>query len=309
MAFSDYIASLMPRYEVIKLKDNLHSNVSEINEHILPAYKQASELFESSPFRNKEVIDYSKDFTEKLTRTGLEHKHIKDANVVQYVTAILGNVVSIEPYLKERIVKDCGRTVIADGITFNRQFLLQFIEAIDFFCYYSKTLLNWITALEFAEVEESRQKVLSIGPDDAKYLQDKMFVFAYVSRIIGTPLAKLRSDYGDIPDMVIDPDSIGELTAAFGEKRLDPQGFSGVPFPISLALHGGMFIANWQMDQYDDTVAQMEAVNLRILMYKKKVAENGGSDAALEKMLDIQEDRYMVLKQERERLERKYGLK
>ena len=307
MSISSYVAGLLPSYEAATLKDNLHSNVKELSEHILPAYESVIELFNEVPMKDAEIIELSKDFTEKLERTGLKHKDLKDATIVEYVREVARNIISIEGYLKERIDADCGRVVISDGITFNRQMLIQLLESVDFFNRYAKTLVNYITYRELSLVEESRQRGMGIGPDDKEYLETKLFAFTMVCRILGTPLSKLRADYNETPMMAVDPANIGELQAVFGD-RIDPMRFSDVPFPLSLFLHGGMTIANYQMDQYDDTVATAKAVELRVLLYKKKVA-TGEGDAAQEKLLDLQEKRLMELRRKQERLEKKYGLK
>ena len=163
----------------------------------LPAYENAIELFNEAPIKDKDVLEMSKLFVEKLEVSGLEHKTLKDANMVEYIREVMRNIISIEGYLKERIDADCGRKVMADGLTFNHQFLLQILESIDFFNQFSKVLINYITAKEFELVEESRQKMMTIGPGDEEYLQTRMFAYTVVCRILGTPLSKLRADYGE----------------------------------------------------------------------------------------------------------------
>ena len=112
---------------------------------------------------------------------------------------------------------------------------------------------------------------------------------------------------GKTPAIAIDPENIGELRAVFG-NRIDPVGFSNVPFPLSLWYHARLSIANYQMDNYDDTIATAKAVELRVMLYKKKLA-TGEGDAAIEELLSIQEKRLMELRRKQERLEKKYGLK
>lgn len=307
MAFSEYIKGLMPSYETATLKDNLHSNVKELSEQILPAYENAIELFNESPIKDKDVIEMSNLFVKKMEVSGLTHTSIKDVNMVEFIREVMRNIISIEGYLKERIDADCGRKVVTDGMTFSNQFLMQLLESIDFFNRFSKMLINYVTHKEFALVESSRQKVMAIGPGDEEYLETRMFAYTVVCRILGTPLSKLRADYGETPDIVIDTENLSELRAVFGQ-RIDPVGFSNVPFPLSIIFHSRMAIANSQMDSYDETIATAKAVELRVMLYKKKVA-TGEGDAAVEDLLDIQEKRLMEIRRKQERLEKKYGLK
>tara|TARA_Y100001960_G_scaffold181169_1_gene190033 strand:+ start:1722 stop:2645 length:924 start_codon:yes stop_codon:yes gene_type:complete len=307
MALSEYIKALLPSYETASLKDNLHSNVRELTEQILPAYENAIELFNEAPMKDKDVQEMSKLFIEKLKVSGLEHGSIKDVNMVEFIREVMRNIITLEGYLKERIDSDCGRKIVTDGMTFSNQFLLQLLESIDFFNRYSKVLINYITHKEFAQVENSRQKVMAIGPGDEEFLQVRMLSFTIVCRILGTPLSKLRADYSETPAIAIDSENIGELRAVFG-NRIDPVGFSNVPFPLSLIYYSRMAIANSQMDKYDDTVATAKAVELRIMLYKKKLA-TGEGDAAIEDLLDLQEKRLMELRRKQERAEKKHGLK
>lgn len=307
MSVKDYLGSLLPSYEAMSLKDDLDAHSKELTGLILPAYEALAELVAGGTIRDKALAEHSEYFVKEMRNSELEFKNLRDPNMFEYVSAIIKNVAALTPFLRERIEKDIGRKLVTAGITFNRQTILQMCECIEFFSNYAKIFINYATHAELMSVDDSRIKVKAIGPGDLEYLQLRKHTFTVVCRILGTPPTKLAADYGEIPDMVIDADSFKEVQSVVGSARIDPMGFATVPFPLSAIYHGRMKWADWQMDRYDDTVSTAKAVEYRVLLYRKRV-DTGEGDAAIERLLEIQEDRLMELRRKRERLEVKYGL-
>lgn len=307
MSVINYLGSLLPSYEASSLKDDLDANAKELTGLILPAYEALAELIAGGAIRDKAVAEHSAYFVKEMRDSELVFKNLRNPNMFEYVAETIKNIGTLTPYLRDRIDKDIGRKLITNGITFNRQTLLQFCEVIEFFSTYAKIFINYATHAELASVDESRIKVRAVGPDDIEYLQLRRHTFTVVCRILGTPVTKLAAEYGEIPDMAIDADSFKEVQSVIGSSRIDPMGFASVPFPISIVYHARMKWADYQMDRYDDTVSTAKAVEYRVLLYRKRI-DTGEGDASIERLLEIQEDRLMELRRKRERLEVKYGL-
>lgn len=308
MSAINYLKSLLPSFEGAKLSDALASSKNEIVEHLLPAYLASQELFIDTKMKDPEIKELSKTIVSYLESEGLVHKSVNKPNAVDFIVEAMKNVIAIEPYLQECISQHVGRKTMSSAITIPTTNILRILEVLEFFVSYSRILINYITHRELAMVEDSRQKTMSVGPNDHKYINERLTTFTVACRVMATPLPNLKADMGAMPNMVVTEETVSEITATFGKNVVDPNGFSSVPFPLSLVFHFRMGLANWQMDNYDSSKATAKAVNYRVLMYKKRMAEGTG-DAAIEDLLDIQEKRLLDIQRDLERTEVKYGLK
>lgn len=310
MPIPNMLGMLLPSFEATNLKNSLTSNCDAIGDVLLPQYQNMQELVgtvEGKKFHSKAVQNLNDALVKYLRETKLEHKALRDPSVLEYIIAAMENTLALRPFLEQCIARDVGKTVVTASMTFNKQTLLQLLDLLDFFAVYSATLINYISAEELASVQGSNVKVEGVGPNDLTYLNARVVTFGIALRVLATPANKLKSDYAEIPEAVFSEETYNELVNAFGAKVTDPLGLSAVPFPLSILYRVKLSWAEHQMDKYDECVEAARATELRILLYKKQLAEKNG-DAALEKLIEKHEKRLMDLKYKRERLEKKYGL-
>lgn len=310
MAIPNMLAMLLPSFEATNLKNQLSSNCDAIGEQLLPRFQSLQELVaskEGKPFKSKTVQDMSDDLVKYLRNSGLEAKGLRNPSMLEYIVASMENTLQLRSFLDQCITRDIGKALVTSSMTFNKLTVLRLLDLIDFFTGYSATLLNYVTAEEIAAVEGSNIEVKGVGPNDLQYLNTRSISYCIAVRVLATPLNKLKADYAEIPEAIFNDETYGELAQQFGSSSVDPLGMSSVPFPISLILRVRLNIAERQMDKYDECVEAAKAAELRILLYKKQVAEGKG-DAHIEKLIEISEKHLMELKHKRERLEKKYGL-
>lgn len=310
MSLASLLGTLLPSYEAIQLKNQLKKSADAMSTELLPAYQQLQELVatkQGKPFLSKGVNELDEQIVNYLRNSKLDIPGLRHASMLEYIIPALTNINNIVSFLNKCIDKDMGRNVTTSTMTFNKAVVLQFIDIITFATLYSSTLLNYVTAEELAAVEGSNIAVKGVAPPDVKYLNANVVVYAIALRVLNTSIAKLQSEYAEIPEAVFDESSWAELASTFGRDKVDPLGFSSVPFPLSMVLRVRLIIAERQMDNYDECVSAGKAAEMRVLMIRKQMAE-GQSDAAMEKLLNHYENRLNELKYERARLEKKYGL-
>ncbi|ANZ50244.1 putative virion structural protein [Erwinia phage vB_EamM_Phobos] len=306
MNISNVISTMLPSFESSQLKDSVRDNTAAITSELLPQYMTLQEVVGTSEFKSADVKKMSKEITTYLRETKLEMKGLHNPNMLDYIVEVMKNIGTLQGFIVDRINQDIGRKVMTAQLSFNKQTLLHLVDLIEFFGQYSATLINWLTHEELQSVH-SEIKTTGVAPTDLKYLQMRMATFAVAVRILGTPVNKLKADYGEIPDAVFTEDTFYELTRTFGQENTDPLGMSSVPFPLSIIYRIRLNIAERQMDNLDEISTTAKAVELRLALYRRQLAEGTG-DAYIEDMIDAQEKRLNDLKYKRERLEKKYGL-
>jgi len=310
MQIANLFRTLLPTYESVQLKNALKKSADGITTELLPRFLQLQELLATEsgkPFHDKEVQAYSDDLVKYLSQSGLKHAHLKQPTLIEYIVPTLQNVGALAAFISKTIDKDMGRTVATSALTFNKATILQFVDIIEFTAQYSATLLNWITSRELAAVAESNIAPKAIAPGDVELIHTKTPVYGIALRVLGTPINKIQADYAEIPEAVFDENTFDELAASFGQKKVDPLGMASLPFPLSVVLRVQLWRAERQMDAYDECVKAGKAAEMRVLLLRKRI-NDGGGDAAAEKLLTMYESQYNELKYERSRLEAKYGL-
>lgn len=306
MSVSEYLSKLLPSFENSNLRDSLRKTNEKINLHLLPQYRNLREVCEHG-FKDELVKELNTDICRHLDSMNVSLKAVRKPDVIDYIIGAMENTAPTIAYLEERLKTDVPRTLMVDGITFNKKTLLQLIDSMLYFANYASDLLNFITHQELMSVDESNIKTAKLPPDMFNQLKVTSHTFSVTVRVASISLTDLRGIYGEIPDMVVDEDTLGELAAVFGPK-LNPLGFDQVPFPISLVFYARLSVADKQMDNLEEVIQTAKTVEYRIAAYKRRIAAGEG-DAAIEKVLDMQEKRLSDLLYERDRLEKKYGLK
>lgn len=305
MEIRNVLSALLPAYQGSDLKDGVRKNSDVVTGHLLPQYQSLQELIGGN-FKSSDAAKMSKDITSYLRDTKLEVKGVHNPTMVDYIVEVMKNVGTLQGFLCERIDADVGRALFTAQLSFNKATLLHLCDLLEFFAQYSSTLLNYLTHEEIQAVDTSI-KTTGVGPTDLQYLKMRMATFAVAVRILGTPVNKIKADYGEIPDAMFSEENFYELTSTFGQQKTDPMGMNSVPFPLSLILRARLNIAQRQMDHLDEIIASAKATELRLMLYRRQQAEGTG-DAQIEKLIEAQEKRLNDLKYQRERLEKKYGL-
>ena len=310
MNIANLFSALLPSYEAVQLKSILKKSADGISTELLPRYLQLQEFLQTQQgksFNDKDVKAYSENLVKYLSKTQLHHTHLSNPTMLEYIIPALQNVGALASFLSRTIDKDMGRSVSTSVLSFNKATILRFVDIIDFAGNYAATLLNWITARELASVTQTNIAPKAISPGDLEMVQGQAVVFGIAMRILGTPINRLQADYAEIPEAVFDPESYQDLLHSFGESKVDPVGFSAVPFPLSIVLRIQLWRAEKQMDAYEECVRAGKSAEMRVLLMRKQMAEGAG-DAAAEKLLGAYEKQYEELKYERARLESKYKL-
>lgn len=312
MGIKNVLAALLPSYETNKLESSVERNTSVLTTKMLPEIQQLQEILktpEGGTFASEDMTKLSDDIVEFIQRRGLTIPGLKKATVLEYVANTIQNLSTISPFIQKELRVTGGKTLLTDGLSFNRKTLLQLVDMIDFFATYISILINYVTAEEVAKVTDTNIDVENVGPNDLQYLRLHHVAFAIVIRVLGTPLAKLKADYAEIPDVIFDEGNYDEMVQAWGTEKVDPMGMMGVPFPLSMVLRARIFFADRAMDKYDECVAASKLAQMRIALYRKRLTEAGREgDAGLERMIENLEKELTKLKRERERMEKKLNL-
>lgn len=303
MNISQYVKTLLPSLETRELKYRLQTDLENVNGHLLPAVNSVSAVFDHKyAWKSKPVQNLEKELLQALK--GGPMKLFADAGLLEVLKDIYTNMVQTLPYIREEVDKTFGREFTNIGLTFAKGNLIQYAEVADFAVYYSRVLINFITSYELM-ILQGRTRDENLPRGDEEYLIANATVFANAMKIMAYPVKDLKEQLRKVPDMVIDPETEESAKIMVGASNLDPMGFAALPFPISLIYHFGLARAESQVEDLEAIKAETKIVEYRCILLKQRI-DGGNGDAAIEKELEIQEDRLFKLRKKKADWEAKH---
>ena len=303
MSFSQYIKQLLPSFETSRLKQTLASICEEIETLLAPTVERLKPIFPANwKWRNKTA----KHLMEEIQHGARIKKVAPAANAIAIIDYTLQNMLKIIPFVKGEVDKAFGREIAATGLSFNKTTLIQFAELAEFCVNYTQRLLNFVTSAELTSINGT-QHITGVGPEDETWLKSNLPTYITALRVMSIDLADLKSDMNSIPDMVVDEHTEQDVQLVVGRSKVDPMGFASVPFPLSLIFSVRLSFADWQVNRYETALAESKVVEYRVLLMKQQI-EEGHGDAALERLLQVSEDRLMKLRYKIAKMEDAYEL-
>lgn len=305
MKFHSYVKSLVPSLETADLKENLVATSERISGGILPSLESMLAVFDHKySWRDEVLKDISKQYVQRMKGNGF--KLPLDSSMLELVQHVMKNMLVTLPFIKGEIDKTFGKVIFNEGLTFSKANIMKYCETVEFTVHYTRILLNYVTHAELQKLD-GRNRSNNLPPKDVEFLRANVATYATACRIMGIPVAQLKSQLNAVPDMLIEAGSEEEATLLIGNGKLDAVGFASLPFPISMIYHTRLRFANKQAEEYERIKAEEAVIKYRIILIQQKL-EGGEGDAAAEKLLGIQEDRLFKTRRKLAELEEEYGV-
>lgn len=307
MSLYQYVSKLMPSTEAKAIKENLTLSSERIGGNLLPGLEM---LITSLPHQYKwKTPDINSAMTEivNVVRTHPSLKLPRDASGPEVIRAILHNMTRTIPYVSGEINKTFDNSIFKSGLTFTKATLLQYSETVDFVVSYTSAFMNWLTAVEYNALD-GRDRNRGIPPGELEYLLANINNYTLALKIMAYNQDELKKGLRALPQMRIAESAEAEaeqLTLGGGDGN--PFGFAQLPWPLSVWYHYRLRRVEAQAQEYEHAEAMERAVAYRIMLIKQKL-ESGNGDAALEKELQIQEERYNDIGYEISRMKKRYKL-
>lgn len=301
---SSYIASLLPSFKSSKVTDNLTNLNNELSSQTMPAIDSLLGAFPVKyVWKNKDV----KVLNDTILRVYRGKLKLRNPTAIEITKAVLVNMQTTIPFAIKQTEELFGSDIASAGLTFDRATVVRYSEAAEFVINYARKLFNFISATELASLMGTRVTSDNVGPDDREFLMAMIPTFGVALTIMSLTVTELKTGYDEIPKSVIDPDSEEDMQVIVGRGKMDPFGFSALPFPLSAILHFRLAIADFQMDRYEQAVADAKVIEYRSILIKQMLA-SGQGDAAIERELADEEADLKIINRKIAMMEEKYGL-
>lgn len=296
MKLDHYLNSLLPTFAKERVLEDCRLTLGEIKNETLPMYSTAQKAFKGHKFQDEELVNWNNSFT-RMVKT---HKGGLLEGVEGALEQVLRNLEEVEK-LVDKVYND---EIASAGLTYLKANLLQFTEWASFASKYSRRLLVYILIKETAQYENSGPTLSeSMEPAEIEWVQTHFVHFCTALQAVAQPTDKLKTAIANIPDVTITTDNLATLRASQGASKVDPFSVGLIPIAVNPIYHIRMAWAEYKADRYRATKEEKKLVELRILNLKR--AQDGKSDAGIQKEIDYSQRRLSRLNASMSEEERK----
>ena len=299
MRIQDFIASLLPSFEVDRVKKDILTLREELKTTTLPGYIAGAKYFKSNKVRSPLCQDYQKIF-DSVVKTSIRGSYVEvTAEVFQKLPE---NLDALERLVDRYFAND----VIAKGMTYLKVNLLQYVEAVSFALRYGRKLLLWTYQAEtnFAMGDQDK-----IGQELTQYERDWLKAnaahFGNVIRILAGSSADMEKAIDALPDVVITNENVPVMQATVGASKLDPFKFGLIPVKLNPIYHIRMAIAEYQVKRYKAALEEYRTLEYQLMALEN--ARTGKKDPKLEQAIEYNQNRLQKMNVEITRMEEDYA--
>lgn len=300
MKIPSFLSSLLPTFSKDRIIEDANITRGEITEFTQRAYESAAEAFKNHKFKSEHVKPF----------TGAFDRHIKGRghNFIVNISGGWKNVLANLDEAKKLIEATYNEDVGGAGITYLKANLLQFIEMAGFVSKYARQLLIYTYAAETAEYEDSGVVFNeSIPPATRDWLKSNIQNFYVAYNIVTTDPHEFQRKIKDVPDIVVKPEAGEALSAAVGDKKLDPFSMKLIPIWLNPIYHVRMFVAQWQTERYHQAKAELQVLQLHKLHLEQLRANK--PDAKLKQQIEYTENQINKIASKIRDMEEDAGIK
>lgn len=293
------VQGLLPSFERRRVLEDLHFKADELKETVLPCYKAAAEALGNHTFEDPELKKWAGKFGNDH-RSGIKGNHL--TVVAETAKRLNDNMSVIEKAVNAVFADD----IVAAGLTFRKASLLQFVGYISFFLTYARRLLLWTYIAETAKLDLKSgvlSKELSKGEMD--WLLENADSFAKVVRMFSVKANDFEKALANIPDMIIRPDNLDNVSRTIGDDKLDPFRANLIPARLNPIFAIRMRVAEWQVARYEAAKQERRVLEFRLLNLQQQA--KGKDDPKVQQAIAYNEARLSRLNYRLKEMEEEYA--
>lgn len=303
MEIGNFFKSLVPSFSKDTVLDDCKATRVELQNTVVPAYKQGAELLKNAKFKSAEVAKFDKDF-----RAGADKAQ---GNIIvsidKMLPVIIGNIEECEDLVKRTF----GEEVAAGGLTYMKAQLLQLVEASAFFAKYARQFLIFVYVMEsapFTEATDEQYDAIKshLTPAEILFISENFRNFVTVFNALTIHSADVRKKLEAVPDVVITADNVQTMPHTVGAVKLDPLKMGFIASWLNPIYHIRMAIADYQFNRYKAAQAELQLLQMRKLNLERLLSGQP-PNAALQRDIEYMERRIGDLRAKITKMERDYA--
>lgn len=302
MKIDQFIKSFVPTLKKDALVEDCKVTYGEIKTTVKPIYDDAAKVLKNHKFKGVMTQRFQEQFNRLVTKT---HGNMV-VTVATKIPQILENIEAVQGLIE----KSFEPTVAAQGLTYLKAQMIQYVDAAGFFSSYARQWLNYVLIVEsgpYLKEGTDQSEIIKehLVPAEVQFVEANFHAFCVVLNALSEHTDTVEAHLQAIPDIVITQDNLKTLPVTVGEKKLDPFMMNFLPVQWNPIYHLRIAYADWQISRYHSAQRDYQTVQLRIL-HLKQLTE-GKNNPVLEKKLEEAERYAQDLRAKLAKMEKSYA--
>lgn len=285
MQFTKYLGSLLPSFSRDQLNEDLDTVADELRAHVIPPYKTAAKEFGSDKFFSADAQAADEVFNKRLD---YKYKGNHISGILQSLENADSQINVVQAMIDEQFAIDITQA----GLNTLRVNILQLVEIMSFTTRYARRHLNYLLVCESAHYTGKDVKD-SFSTGELDWLKAGRDAFITGLNILSLPAKEIETKFKEIPNVLVNPESIETTQNLLGKNKTDPFGMRFIPLVLNPIYHVRIRVAEYQAAKYREAQEERGIIELRLLLLKEQ--RDGKENAKIEKQIEYNEGRLQKL--------------
>ena len=251
----------------------------ELNKFTMVGFKQAVAMDITASGPNY----YCKQMARLYERTRNEQR-LRSKDIIEATYYSLAQLALTLPWLRKQLEKDSKARLVSENIDFRTANFLRYIDSIDFYLRYARSMLLVITSIKASGNEAGFQLEKQLLMSEAKFLSETGTYFAYLVGLFSQTISVTENIFDAIPTVVISESDEVIIQATMGEK-LEAARLGFLPKRFNIFYQIGRRRAERRVARLRAAEASANAIELTLNKLQEQKA-GGSEDPTLDKQID-----------------------
>lgn len=251
---------------------------TELTKFTLSGFKQAVSLGLKADGNNY----YCKQLS-RLYETARNENRLRATDVIEGTFLSLNQLTLTIPWLRKQVDKEAKQRVATENVDFKTANFLRYIDSIDFFLRYSRSMLLVVSSIKSSPDEAKYQLDKQVLMAEAKFLVETASFFAYLVGLFSQPVQTTERLFDSVPTVVVSEADEAAVAAVLGDKvNAFRNGF--IPKEYNIFFLIGKRRAERRVARLRAAEAAAHAIELTLNKLQEKKA-GGSEDPTLDKQI------------------------
>lgn len=284
MNILSFVQQMAPCFKRDDLAEKLRMLRIDLEDHTIPAFQNF--IDSGIKIKSRNLTEFEKEFDKNVK---LQFRGTWAEVTIHILQNISGNLAMFETMVE----KNYARDIIATGITFKKAEILRLFAIADFIVTYSRQNLLYLVASE-ANVEA---RTLQVGKErplpELSWLGANRLGYFRALPTMALKAADLQAKINEIPDIVINDESVMTTATTVGSLKLDPLASSMIPITWNPFYYIGVRMVNREATRIERAKNEKRAIEFRLEQLRMQA--RGENNAKLEKTIEFYEQEVNLL--------------
>lgn len=280
MNIIDYVKSLfsggIEKRDLLAEVDRLEA---ELTKFTIVGYKQAVGFGVTASGNNY----YCKQMSRLYEKVRNEQR-LRAVDVVEATYLSLTQLTLTLPWLRKQLERDAKSHIATENVDFKTANFLRYIDSVDFYLRYARSMLLVITSIKASDNEAGYQLDKQVLAAEAKFLTETAGYFSYLIGLLSQPISTTEKAFDAVPTVVVSEADEATVFTVLGENKVDAIRSNFIPARFNIFYLVGKRRAERRVVRLRQAEAAAQATELTLSKLQDKKA-GGSADPTLDRQI------------------------